>query len=100
MARLHEAVVEGEDHRGGPVAEVELGEEMADVGLDGAFAEHEMAGDLGAILGPVVAGAIADASGYGPAFVVSAVVALVPLPFVIAARETLVPQLTAEPVRD
>jgi MFS family permease len=63
-------------------------------------AVFQMAGDLGAILGPVVAGAIADASGYGPAFVVSAVVALVPLPFVMAARETLVPQVTPEPVRD
>jgi MFS family permease len=63
-------------------------------------AVFQMAGDLGAILGPVVAGAIADASGYGPAFVVSAVVALVPLPFVLAARETLVPKTTSEPVRD
>ncbi len=63
-------------------------------------AVFQMAGDLGAILGPVVAGAIADASGYGPAFVVSAIVALVPLPFVLAARETLVPSTTPEPVRD
>src|SRR3954454_1341277 len=63
-------------------------------------AVFQMAGDLGAILGPVTAGAIADASGYGLAFVVSAAVALVPLPFVLAARETLVPNATPEPVRD
>jgi MFS family permease len=63
-------------------------------------AVFQMAGDLGAILGPVAAGAIADASGYAPAFVVSAVVALVPLPFVLAGRETLVPDATPEPVRD
>ena len=48
-------------------------------------AVFQMAGDLGAVLGPVVAGAVADASGYGAAFAVSAVVALIPLPFVDAA---------------
>ena len=63
-------------------------------------AVFQMAGDLGAILGPVAAGAVADASGYGPAFVMSAIVALVPLPFVLVARETLVPRTTPEPVRD
>jgi MFS transporter, DHA1 family, multidrug resistance protein len=63
-------------------------------------AVFQMAGDLGAILGPVTAGAIADASGYGLAFVVTAAVALVPLPFVLAARETLVPDATPEPARD
>ena len=57
-----------------------------------------MAGDLGAVLGPVVAGAVADARGYGAAFVVSAVVALAPLPFVAAARETLVRPDEAVPV--
>ena len=63
-------------------------------------AVFQMAGDLGAILGPVTAGAVADAAGYGPAFAVSAVVALLPLPFVLAARETLVAQSAPEPVRD
>lgn len=53
-------------------------------------AVFQMAGDLGAVLGPVVAGAVADASGYGSAFALSAVVALAPLPFVAMARETLV----------
>jgi DHA1 family multidrug resistance protein-like MFS transporter len=63
-------------------------------------AVFQMAGDLGAVLGPVVAGAVADASGYGAAFAISAVVALVPLPFVLASRETLVPArpvVAAEP---
>lgn len=53
-------------------------------------AVFQMAGDFGAVLGPVVAGAIADGSGYGAAFAVSAVVALSPLPVVALARETLV----------
>jgi MFS family permease len=52
-------------------------------------AVFQMAGDLGAVLGPVVAGAMADNHGYGPAFLLSALVALAPLPFVAAARETL-----------
>jgi MFS family permease len=53
-------------------------------------AVFQMAGDLGAVLGPVVAGAIADNHGYAPAFIVSGLVALTPLPFVARARETLV----------
>ena len=44
---LDQAVVERENDGGGPVAEVELGEDVADVGLDGALAEYEVAGDLG-----------------------------------------------------
>jgi DHA1 family multidrug resistance protein-like MFS transporter len=55
-------------------------------------AVFQMAGDLGAVLGPVVAGAVADGAGYGAAFAVSAVVALLPLPFVALAPETLTPQ--------
>ena len=43
-----EAVVEREDDRGGPVAQVELGEDVADVALDGRFADEEQRlGDLG-----------------------------------------------------
>jgi MFS family permease len=53
-------------------------------------AVFQMAGDLGAVLGPVIAGSMADNHGYGPAFYVSALVALTPLPFVAFARETLV----------
>ncbi|GAB2468021.1 MFS transporter [Jatrophihabitans fulvus] len=49
----------------------------------------QMCGDLGAVLGPVVAGWIVDGGGYGPTFVVAAVVCLAPLAFVAVAPETL-----------
>jgi MFS family permease len=52
-------------------------------------AVFQMAGDLGAIIGPVAAGAIADAAGFDAAFVVSAAVCLLPLAAVFAAPETL-----------
>ena len=52
-------------------------------------AAFQMAGDLGAILGPIVAGVIADSSGYGAAFLVSAGVCFVPVLAVLAAPETL-----------
>ena len=54
-------------------------------------AVFQMAGDLGAIIGPVTAGAIADAHGYGATFLVCAAVALAPLPLVAASPETLKP---------
>ena len=53
-------------------------------------AVFQMSGDLGAVVGPVAAGWIADWQGYGATFVVSAAVALAPLPVVAAAPETLV----------
>jgi DHA1 family multidrug resistance protein-like MFS transporter len=52
-------------------------------------AVFQMAGDLGAVLGPVAGGWIADAHGYGAAFGLSALVALLPTPFVLRAPETL-----------
>jgi DHA1 family multidrug resistance protein-like MFS transporter len=52
-------------------------------------AVFQMSGDLGAVLGPVVAGWVADAHGYGASFGVAAVVALAPIPAVLAAQETL-----------
>jgi MFS transporter, DHA1 family, multidrug resistance protein len=55
-------------------------------------AVFQMAGDLGAVIGPVAAGAAADANGYPLAFFISAAVALSPLPFVLYARETLIPR--------
>jgi MFS family permease len=55
-------------------------------------AVFQMAGDLGAVLGPIAAGAVADSAGYGSAFAISAVVALAPLPFVLFAPETLIPR--------
>ncbi len=57
-------------------------------------AVFQMAGDLGAVTGPVVAGAVADAAGYGPAFLVCAAVVAATVPFVLFARETLVPRST------
>lgn len=54
-------------------------------------AVFQMSGDLGAVLGPVAAGWIADWQGYGATFVVSAIISLAPIPFVLAAPETLTP---------
>jgi MFS family permease len=53
-------------------------------------AVFQMAGDLGAAIGPVAAGWIADWQGYTVTFVVSAVVSMLPVPAVVAAPETLV----------
>jgi MFS family permease len=55
-----------------------------------------MSGDLGAVLGPIAAGWIADWQGYAATFLVSAVISAVPVPVVVAAPETLVPN-TAKP---
>jgi MFS transporter, DHA1 family, multidrug resistance protein len=52
-------------------------------------AVFQMAGDLGAVLGPVVAGWIADGAGYTSTFVVSAVVCALPVLVVLASPETL-----------
>lgn len=52
-------------------------------------AVFQMAGDLGAVLGPTLAGYAADAGGYGVAFALAAAVALAPLPVALLARETL-----------
>ncbi|MGC4108991.1 MAG: MFS transporter [Nocardioides sp.] len=56
-------------------------------------AVFQMAGDLGAVLGPVVTGWVADAAGYSPAFVVCAVVCAVPIFAVLTAPETLRPDV-------
>jgi MFS transporter, DHA1 family, multidrug resistance protein len=52
-------------------------------------AVFQMSGDLGAVLGPVVAGWIADGAGYSVSFGVSALVLAVPTLAVLAAPETL-----------
>lgn len=52
-------------------------------------AVFQMAGDLGAVLGPVVAGWIADTAGYGTSFAVSGIVCAAPVLAVLAAPETL-----------
>jgi MFS family permease len=53
------------------------------------LAGFQMAADLGAIAGPVVAGALAEVAGFGAAFAVSGVVTLVALGFWLRAPETL-----------
>jgi MFS family permease len=58
-------------------------------------AVFQMAGDVGAVLGPIVTGLVADAAGYSPAFVLCAVVCAVPLFAVLAAPETLQPEHAA-----
>jgi MFS family permease len=52
-------------------------------------AVFQMAGDLGAVIGPVVAGWIADGAGYSASFAVSAAVCAVPVLAVFTAPETL-----------
>jgi MFS family permease len=54
-------------------------------------AVFQMAGDLGAVLGPVVAGWVADGGGYTAAFAVSSAVLLAPVAAVLVAPETLRP---------
>jgi MFS family permease len=53
-------------------------------------AVFQMAGDLGATIGPLAAGWIADWKGYAATFIVSAIVSALPVPAVLAAPETLV----------
>ena len=50
------------------------------------------------VLGPVVTGLVADAAGYSPAFVVCAVVCVLPVFAVLAAPETLLPERAATAV--
>jgi MFS family permease len=59
------------------------------------LAGFQMAADLGAIIGPVLAGALAETAGYAVSFAVTGSVALVALVFWIRAPETLVRQSTA-----
>lgn len=62
-------------------------------------AVFQMSGDLGAVLGPIVAGAVADGAGYTAAFAVSAAVCAAPIAAVGLAPETLrrpAPIATAE----
>lgn len=54
-----------------------------------ALAGYGMASDLGAVIGPLVAGGIATRWGFGPAFAVTGVVLLIALALWLAARETL-----------
>ncbi|HZE50775.1 MAG TPA: MFS transporter, partial [Jatrophihabitantaceae bacterium] len=51
-------------------------------------ATYQMAGDAGTVAGPLVAGWLADAHGYGAAFGVAAAMVAVPVAAVVAAPET------------
>jgi MFS family permease len=76
----------------GAADSVAPGAVMGDVVAGGGgtvVAVFQMAGDLGAVIGPVAAGWIADAHGYGATFLVSAAVSLAPIPAVLRAPETL-----------
>ncbi len=48
-----------------------------------------MVGDLGGILGPLIAGALADAAGFEWAFAAGVVVGLITLAFIAVMPETL-----------
>ena len=53
-----------------------------------ALAAYGMSSDLGAVTGPVIVGFVADRVGFGPAFVLTGVVAAVALVLWVFARET------------
>ena len=50
---------------------------------------YQMVGDLGGILGPLIAGALADAAGFQWAFAAGVVIGLIALAFVVVMPETL-----------
>jgi MFS family permease len=60
------------------------------------LAGFQMAADMGAIVGPVVAGALAEGAGYTAAFGVTGAVAVLALGFWVRAPETLVRRTAAE----
>jgi MFS family permease len=77
---------------GGAADSVAPGAVMGDVVAGGGgtvVAVFQMAGDLGAVIGPVAAGWLADAHGYPAMFVVNAAVCAAPVLAVAAAPETL-----------
>jgi MFS family permease len=77
---------------GGAADSVAPGAVMGDVvaGRGGTVvAVFQMAGDLGAVIGPVMAGWLADAHGYGPMFLLNAAVCALPVLAVWGAPETL-----------
>jgi MFS family permease len=60
-------------------------------GLSGGrvVSAYQMVGDLGGILGPLIAGALADAAGFQWAFAAGVVIGLVTMAFVVVMPETL-----------
>lgn len=67
------------------------------------LAGFQMVADLGAIVGPIVAGALAEVAGFGAAFAISGAAALLALGFWLRAPETLpsgdVPSAAEDPSR-
>ena len=79
-----------------PTHQAALGDLLAQRERGGsALAAYGMAGDLGAVGGPIVAGFIADRWGYGPAFAVTASVVVLALILWLAARRTVEPVTTS-----
>ncbi len=68
-------------------------------GLSGGrvVSAYQMVGDLGGILGPLIAGALADAAGFQWAFAAGVVVGLVTMAFVVVMPETLRREPEASP---
>jgi MFS family permease len=73
-----------------PPQQAAVGDVVGQAGGGQVLAVFQMLADVGAIIGPLVAGVLADHFGYGTAFGVSGALLLVAaLPWVVA-RETLV----------
>lgn len=64
-----------------------------------AVAGYRTAGDVGALIGPIVVGLVAEHFGYGPAFVVIGVVAGLAFVAAILARETAPSRRSTAPAR-
>lgn len=72
------------------VAPAAMVADLAPRNLSGtAVGMFRFAGDLGFVLGPVLTGLVADAAGYGPAFLVAAAPLLLVLALAVRAPETL-----------
>lgn len=66
-----------------------VGDVVGRSGKGMVIAVYQMTADLGAILGPLVAGMLADSLGFGPAFGIGAAVALVAFAVAVVMPETL-----------
>lgn len=74
----------------GPAQQAAVGDIVGSERSGGqVLAAFQMASDLGAIVGPIVAGVVVDRAGYGPAFALSAVVLSVAVAVWLPQPETL-----------
>ena len=64
-----------------------------------AVAGYRTAGDVGALIGPIIVGLVAESFGYGPAFVAVAAMAVLAFVAAVAARETAPNRRAPEPAR-